>query len=183
MVNIELVGTQAAPAVIITRREQAVVLFRGSSITQRAVETQLEKRGVKTVELLVDLRMQPETPCDLKAETRIEAAALAADTTRRAACGGVDLELYRTRAGLHRPVDHRRAALCHGKRYRPPCKAHPGRVAAGVDGAAGQHPVHRLPDPEPKVPLDAGKRRRARLPPAPPPRRVSAFQSGRSMIK
>ena len=99
VVNIELVGTQAAPAVIITRREQAVVLFRGSSITQRAVETQLEKRGVKTVELLVDLRMQPETPCDLKAETRIEAAALAADTTRRAACGGVDLELYRTRQG------------------------------------------------------------------------------------
>ena len=99
VVNIELVGTQAAPAVVITRREQAVVLFRGSSITQRAVETQLEKRGVKTVELLVDLRMQPETPCDLKAETRIEAAALAADTTRRAACGGVDLELYRTRQG------------------------------------------------------------------------------------
>ena len=99
MVNIELVGTQAAPAVIITRREQAVVLFRGSSITQRAVETQLEKRGVKRVELLVDLRMQPETPCDLKAETCIEAAALAADTTRRAACGGMDLELYRTRQG------------------------------------------------------------------------------------
>ena len=99
VVNIELVGTQAAPAVIITRREQAVVLFRGSSITQRAVETQLEKRGVKRVELLVDLRMQPEMPCDLKAETRIEAAALAADTTRRAACGGVDLELYRTRQG------------------------------------------------------------------------------------
>lgn len=99
VVNIELVGTQAAPAVIITRREQAVVLFRGSSITQRAVETQLEKRGVKRVELLVDLRMQPETPCDLKAETRIEAAALAADTTRRAACGGMDLELYRTRQG------------------------------------------------------------------------------------
>ena len=99
VVNIELVGTQAAPAVIITRREQAVVLFRGSSITQRAVETQLEKRGVKRVELLVDLRMQPETPCHLKAETRIEAAALAADTTRRAACGGVDLELYRTRQG------------------------------------------------------------------------------------
>ena len=99
VVNIELVGTQAAPAVVITRREQAVVLFRGSSITQRAVETQLEKRGVKRVELLVDLRMQPETPCDLKAETRIEAAALAADTTRRAACGGMDLELYRTRQG------------------------------------------------------------------------------------
>ena len=99
VVNIELVGTQAAPAVVITRREQAVVLFRGSSITQRAVETQLEKRGVKRVELLVDLRMQPEDSCRLRAEKRIEAAALAADTTRRAACEGVDLELYRTRQG------------------------------------------------------------------------------------
>lgn len=99
VVNIELVGTRAAPAVVITQREKAVVLFRGSSSTQRAVETQLEKRGVKTVELLVDLRMQPETSCRLQAETRIEAAALAPNTTRRAACGGVDVELYRTRQG------------------------------------------------------------------------------------
>ena len=52
---------------IITQREKAIVLFRGSSITQRAVENQLEKRGVRTVELLVDLRMQPEEPCRIEA--------------------------------------------------------------------------------------------------------------------
>ena len=63
VVNIELVGTRASPAVIITQREKAVVLFRGGSTTRRAVKNQLEKRGVKTVELLVDLRMQPEGPC------------------------------------------------------------------------------------------------------------------------
>ena len=99
VVNIELVGTRAASAVVITQREKAVVLFRGSSITQRAVENQLEKRGVRTVELLVDLRMQPEEPCRIEAQKRIEAAALAENTTRRASCGGGDLELFRTRQG------------------------------------------------------------------------------------
>ena len=99
VVNIELVGTRASPAVIITQREKAVVLFRGGSTTRRAVENQLEKRGVKTVELLVDLRMQPEGPCRIEAQKRIEAAALAENTTRRASCGGVDLELFRTRQG------------------------------------------------------------------------------------
>lgn len=99
VVNIELVGTRASPAVVITQREKAVVLFRGGSTTRRAVESQLEKRGVKTVELLVDLRMQPEEPCRIEAQKRIEAAALAENTTRRTSCGGVDLELFRTRQG------------------------------------------------------------------------------------
>ena len=99
VVNIELVGTRASPAVIITQREKAVVLFRGGSTTRRAVENQLEKRGVRTVELLVDLRMQPEEPCRIEAQKRINAAALAENTTRRASCGGVDLELFRTRQG------------------------------------------------------------------------------------
>ena len=99
VVNIELVGTRASPAVVITQREKAVVLFRGSSITQRAVENQLEKRGVRTVELLVDLRMQPEERGRIEAQKRINAAALAENTTRRASCGEVDLELFRTRQG------------------------------------------------------------------------------------
>ena len=99
VVNIELVGTRAAPAVVITQKEKAIVLFRGSSITRRAVENQLEKRGVKTVKLLVDLRMQPKEPCRIEAQKRIEAAALAENTTRRASCGKVDLELFRTRQG------------------------------------------------------------------------------------
>ena len=99
VVNIELVGTRASPAVVITQREKAVVLFRGSSITQRAVENQLEKRGVRTVELLVDLRMQPEMRCTLQVEKRINASALAENPPRRASCGEVNLELFRTRQG------------------------------------------------------------------------------------
>jgi len=94
VVNIELVGTRASPAVIITQREKAVVLFRGGSTTRRAVESQLEKRGVRTVELLVDLRMQPEEPCRIEVQKRIEAAALAENTTRRASCGGGGLGAF-----------------------------------------------------------------------------------------
>ena len=43
----------------------------GRSTTRRAVESQLEKRGVRTVELLVDLRMQPEEPA-VSSQKRIE---------------------------------------------------------------------------------------------------------------
>ena len=182
VVNIELVGTRAAPAVVITQREKAVVLFRGGSTTRRAVESQLEKRGVKTVELLVDLRMQPEGPCRIEAPKRIEAAALAENATRRASCGGVDLELFRTRQGciLRMRVGGQRFITLSGT-VRP---AKPIRAewAAGLVGKAGEYPVHRLPDPEQQIPLDGG-RRRACLTSAPPSRGVSAFQSGQSMIK
>lgn len=54
---------------------------------------------MRTVELLVDLRMQPEEPCRIEAQKRINAAALAENITRRASCGEVDLELFRTRQG------------------------------------------------------------------------------------
>ena len=76
-----------------------MILPSDSRTTRRAVENQLEKRGVKTVELLVDMRMQPEGPCRIEAQKRINAAALAENTTRRASCGEVDLELFRTRQG------------------------------------------------------------------------------------
>ena len=174
VVNIELVGTQAAPAVVITRREQAVVLFRGSSITQRAVETQLEKRGVKT-------GGTAGGPADAAGDA-LRSESRNAHRSRCAGCGHHPPRRLRRGglgalphpAGLHRPADHRRAALCHGKRHRPPCKAHPGRVAAGVDGAAGQHPVHRLPDPEPQSTAGCG-----RATPRPSPVCASASQGER----
>ena len=121
--NIELVGTRASPAVIITQREKAVVLFRGGSTTRRAVESQLEKRGVKTVELLVDLRMQPEEPCRIEARKRIEAAALAENTTRRASCGRGGLGTFPHPAGLHSADACRRAEVHHPQRNRPACEA------------------------------------------------------------
>ena len=43
--------------------------------------------------------MQPEEPCRIEAQKRINAAALAENTTRCASYGEVDLELFRTRQG------------------------------------------------------------------------------------
>ena len=59
------------PSVVITRGESAVVLFRGGSSTQQAVETLLTRRGAREVEMLVDLRMNPRTPCTLEARERM----------------------------------------------------------------------------------------------------------------
>ena len=56
IVQVELAGSRNAPAVVITRGESAVVLFRGGSSTQQAVETLLTRRGAREVEMLVDLR-------------------------------------------------------------------------------------------------------------------------------
>ena len=71
IVRVELAGSRNAPAVVITRGESAVVLFRGGSSTQQAVETLLTRRGAREVEMLVDLRMNPRTPCTLEARERM----------------------------------------------------------------------------------------------------------------
>lgn len=65
VVHIDLVGSAQAPAVVVTQNDRAVVLFRGGSAAQRAVENQLARRGVRTVELVTDLRMnaKPPAPC------------------------------------------------------------------------------------------------------------------------
>jgi len=54
VVHIDLVGSAQAPAVVVTQNDRAVVLFRGGSAAQRAVENQLARRGVRTVELVTD---------------------------------------------------------------------------------------------------------------------------------
>ena len=48
---------------VIAQNDRAVVLFRAGSAAQRAVENQLARRGVRTVELVVDLRMNAKTAC------------------------------------------------------------------------------------------------------------------------
>ena len=39
---------------MIAQNDRAVVLFRGGNAAQRAVENQLARRGVRTVELVAD---------------------------------------------------------------------------------------------------------------------------------
>lgn len=99
IVRVELAGSRNAPAVVITRGESAVVLFRGGSSTQQAVETLLTQRGVREVEMLVDLRMNPRTPCTLEARERMAADEMPRYTTRRAHSSPAELEVLRVQNG------------------------------------------------------------------------------------
>ena len=71
VVRVELVGSRNAPAVVISRNESAVILFRGGDVTRCAVETTLERRNIRTVECLIDLRLRPQSAQRMGAEQRI----------------------------------------------------------------------------------------------------------------
>jgi len=99
VVHIDLVGSAQAPAVVIAQNDRAVVLFRGGSAAQRAVENQLARRGVRTVELVVDLRMNAKTACTLPAQQGIRAERLPVNASRKLHCTPAAVELLRTREG------------------------------------------------------------------------------------
>ena len=99
VVHIDLVGSAQAPAVVVTQNDRAVVLFRGGSAAQRAVENQLARRGVRTVELVTDLRMNAKTACTLPAQQGIRAERLPVNTARKLRCTPAAVELLRTREG------------------------------------------------------------------------------------
>ena len=99
VVHIDLVGSAQAPAVVIAQNDRAVVLFRGGSAAQRAVENQLARRGVRTVELVVDLRMNAKTACTLPAQQGIRTERLPVNASRKLRCTPAAVELLRTREG------------------------------------------------------------------------------------
>ena len=99
VVHIDLVGSAQAPAVVVAQNDRAVVLFRGGSAAQRAVENQLARRGVRTVELVADLRMNAKTACTLPAQQGIRAERLPVNTARKLRCTPAAVELLRTREG------------------------------------------------------------------------------------
>ena len=99
VVRVELTGSRNAPAVVISCRGQAVVLFRGGDATQRAVEQLFARRGIREAELLLDLRTTPKTACTLEAKKRIGAAKMDRYAARRISCGLADLEILRTQNG------------------------------------------------------------------------------------
>ena len=99
VVHIDLVGSAQAPAVVVAQNDRAVVLFRGGSAAQRAVENQLARRGVRTVELVADLRMNAKTACTLPAQQGIRAERLPFYTSRKLRCTPAAVELLRTREG------------------------------------------------------------------------------------
>ena len=99
VVHIDLVGTSNAPAVVVSQNDTAVVLFRGGASTQRRVENQLAKRGVRTVELLVDLRTKPAAECTLGALRTVRAQTMQTGTSRDCRCTPAQVEVLRTRSG------------------------------------------------------------------------------------
>lgn len=99
VVHVDLVGSANSPAVVVSQNHAAVVLFRGGASTQRAVENQLARRGVTTVELLADLRLDPENACTLPARTmcRVAVQPVGSAVTRQTSTAAV--ETLRTRFG------------------------------------------------------------------------------------
>ena len=99
VVHIDLVGSANSPAVVVSQNHTAVVLFRGGASTQRALENQLARRGVTTVELLADLRLDPENACTLPARTmcRVAVQPVGSAVTRQTSTAAV--ETLRTRFG------------------------------------------------------------------------------------
>ena len=99
VVRVELVGSRNAPAVVISQNESAVILFRGGDVTRCAVETTLERRNIRTVECLIDLRLRPQSAQRMGAEQRIAVDRMALYATRRVRCGPAEVEVLRTRNG------------------------------------------------------------------------------------
>ena len=99
VLRVELVGTKMAPAVVITQNDRAVVLYRGGKTTRNAVQNTLERRNVRTVEALIDLRMDPQSACGLDAEQVCSAHALPPNTGRMLQTETAQLEILRTRSG------------------------------------------------------------------------------------
>lgn len=99
VVHVDLVGSANSPAVVVSQNHTAVVLFRGGASIQRAVENQLARRGVTTVELLADLRLDPENACTLPARTmcRVAVQPVGSAVTRQTSTAAV--ETLRTRSG------------------------------------------------------------------------------------
>ena len=99
VVHIDLVGSANSPAVVVSQNHTAGVLFRGGASTQRALENQLARRGVTTVELLADLRLDPENACTLPARTmcRVAVQSVGSSVTRQTSTAAV--ETLRTRFG------------------------------------------------------------------------------------
>ena len=99
VVHVDLVGSANSPAVVVSQNHTAVVLFRGGASTQRALENQLARRGVTTVELLADLRLDPENACTLPARTmcRVAVQPVGSAVTRQTSTAAV--ETLRTRSG------------------------------------------------------------------------------------
>lgn len=99
VIKVTLVGSSTAPSVVLTQNGQAVVLYRGGSNGEAAVENRLARDGVEQIALVVDLRLTPETPCTLEAEKYLSVTEMTDYRTAKYRCGKVGVEVFRTHSG------------------------------------------------------------------------------------
>lgn len=116
VVSVALLGSSRSPVVVVTENRQAMVLFRGGSSEQYAVEQYLAQHSIDGVELLVDLRTSPGTACTLEAGRTVSMAELTDYRTVAAGFGDVEAELFCTRSGhiVRLTVDGRRLVTLSG---------------------------------------------------------------------
>lgn len=117
VVSVELVGNARTPSVLITQNDRAVVLFRGGTGAQNRIETALERHGVRCVELVVDLRTDPESPCPLKAELGLKTSVLPFGTVRVFSAAPAQVGVLRTKDGclVQLTVGNQRFAVLCGE--------------------------------------------------------------------
>ena len=115
VVHIDLVGSANAPAVVVTQNDTAVVLFRGGSSAQNAVENQLAA-GRADCGACGRPAHKPKTACTLEAERTLPAAEMAVNTAQKLRCTPALVEMLRTRNGclVRLTVGNRQFAVVNG---------------------------------------------------------------------
>ena len=68
MVRVTLLGTARSPSVVVTQRDEALILYRGGVANTQKIRKYLEDRNITRIVQVVDLRQNPSGPCPLRGE-------------------------------------------------------------------------------------------------------------------
>jgi len=99
VVRAELVGNSWSPAVVVTRADQAVVLYRGGSSNDTAVLRFLRQRGIETAELVIDLRYSSQDRCPIPANRLLVLREQPKGYPATVPCSGVNYTLINAGSG------------------------------------------------------------------------------------
>lgn len=99
VVRVDLVGSGSSPTVILSKSGAAVILYRGGSRIGTRVEAVLARRGVRTVELAVNLRQTGQAVYPFLAQRKLIAEKLPFGTVRQYQTTPAEVELLRSRNG------------------------------------------------------------------------------------
>lgn len=116
VIHLELVGSARNPSLVVSQNGTAVVLFRGGTGTQQRIEQCLARRGVRTVELVIDLRTAPEHACPIAAERTLRAEELPFGGTCQLRSTPALLDVLRTAEGclVQLTIGNRRFVMTSG---------------------------------------------------------------------